>query len=202
MATAPATTRLPNIKGWVYDDEDSYCRVEDEEAREMVTDAYDPTATYTQGATCIQDNKLYRAKADITTAEVWTPDHWEGTSLEQIRKDMETEISTLNANKHSKLFSVWNGMEVEFFTAGNVGFCYITGTQESALTPGAINQYIQIPQEYGSSQFMRIKLLDQNGIPYIVDMTVDYKFGLYYILANSNSTTNWMGWFSYPLQNI
>ena len=98
MATAPATTRLPNIKGWVYDDEDSYCRVEDEEAREMVTDAYDPTATYTQGATCIQDNKLYRAKADITTAEVWTPDHWEGTSLEQIRKDMETEISTLNAN--------------------------------------------------------------------------------------------------------
>lgn len=98
MATAPATTRLPNIKGWVYDDDDSYCRVEDEEAREMVTDAYDPTATYTQGATCIKDNKLYRAKADITTAEVWTPDHWEGTSLEQIRKDMETEISTLNAN--------------------------------------------------------------------------------------------------------
>lgn len=102
MATAPATTRLPNIKGWVYDDEDSYCRVEDEEAREMVTDAYDPTATYTQGATCIQDNKLYRAKADITTAEVWTPDHWEGTSLEQIRKDMETEISTLNAKSVSK----------------------------------------------------------------------------------------------------
>lgn len=106
------------------------------------------------------------------------------------------------ANKHSKLFSVWNGMKVEFFTAGNVGFCYITGTQESALTSGTINQYIQIPQEYGSSQFVRIKLLDQNGIPYIVDMTVDYKFGLYYILANSNSTTNWMGWFSYPLQNI
>lgn len=93
-------------------------------------------------------------------------------------------------------------MKVEFFTAGNVGFCYITGTQESALTSGAIDQYIQIPQEYGSSQFVRIKLLDQNGIPYIVDMTVDHKFGLYYILANSNSTTNWMGWFSYPLQNI
>ena len=97
MATAPATNRLPNIKGWVYDDEDSYCRVEDEEGREMVTDAYDPTATYTQGATCIQDNKLYRAKADITTAEIWTPDHWEGTSLEQIRKDMAAEISSLNA---------------------------------------------------------------------------------------------------------
>lgn len=101
MATAPATKRLPNIKGWVYDDEDSYCRVEDEEAREMVTDAYVPTATYTKGETCIQDNKLYRAKADIATAEIWTPDHWEETSLEQIRKEMAAELSALNANKSS-----------------------------------------------------------------------------------------------------
>lgn len=97
MTTAPATTRLPNIKGWVYDDEDSYCRVEDEEAREMVTDAYDPAKTYKKGETRIQDNKLYRAKADIATAEIWTPDHWEETSLEQIRKEMAEELSALNA---------------------------------------------------------------------------------------------------------
>lgn len=101
MATAPATKRLPNIKGWVYDGEDSYCRVEDEEAREMVTDAYDPKVTYKKGETCIQDNKLYRAKADITTAEIWTPDHWEETSLEQIRKEMAEELSALNASKSS-----------------------------------------------------------------------------------------------------
>ena len=99
MATAPATTRLPNIKGWVYDDEDSYCRVEDEEAREMVTDAYAPKATYTKGETRIHDNKLYRAKVDITTAEIWTPDHWKETSIEQIRAEMAAELSTLNANK-------------------------------------------------------------------------------------------------------
>ena len=107
MATAPATTRLPNIKGWVYDDDDSYCRVEDEEAREMVTDAYDPAKTYKKGETSIQDNKLYRAKVDITTAEIWTPDHWEETSIEQIRAEMAAEISkansdisALNANKN------------------------------------------------------------------------------------------------------
>lgn len=106
MATAPATKRLPNIKGWVYDDEDSYCRVEDEESREMVTDAYDPAATYKKSETCIHDNKLYRAKADITTAEIWTPNHWEETSLETIRAEMAAEISkansdisALNANK-------------------------------------------------------------------------------------------------------
>lgn len=101
MATAPATTRLPNIKGWVYDGEDSYCRVEDEEAREMVTDAYDPAKTYKKGETRIQDNKLYRAKVDITTAEIWTPDHWEETSLETIRAEMASELSALNANKSS-----------------------------------------------------------------------------------------------------
>ena len=98
MATAPATKRLPNIKGWVYDDEDSYCRVEDEEAREMVTDAYDASVTYKKGETRIQDNKLYRAKVDITTAEIWTPDHWEETSLEQIRAEMATEISKANSD--------------------------------------------------------------------------------------------------------
>lgn len=104
MATAPATKRLPNIKGWVYDDEDSYCRVEDEEAREMVTDAYDPKATYKKGETRIQDNKLYRAKADIATAEIWTPDHWEETSLEQIRAEISkanSDINALNASKSS-----------------------------------------------------------------------------------------------------
>lgn len=106
MATAPATKRLPNIKGWVYDGEDSYCRVEDEEAREMVTDAYDPKVTYKKGETCIQDNKLYRAKADITTAEIWTPDHWEETSLEQIRKGMAEELSALNASKVLEVYTL------------------------------------------------------------------------------------------------
>lgn len=103
MATAPATTRLPNIKGWVYDGEDSYCRVEDEEAREMVTDAYDPAKTYKKGETRIQDNKLYRAKVDITTAEIWTPDHWEETSLETIRAEMASELSALNAKSNVKV---------------------------------------------------------------------------------------------------
>lgn len=142
MATAPATTRLPNIKGWVYDDEDSYCRVEDEEAREMVTDAYDPTATYTQGATCIQDNKLYRAKADITTAEVWTPDHWEGTSLEQIRKDMETEISTLNAKipypvytTRNDIFTTNKKVDNQLFTFNQD--CYVVAFARTQGTSGS-----------------------------------------------------------------
>lgn len=42
--------------------------------------AYDATATYAQGAYCVYDGKLYRAKADISTAEAWTAAHWQETS--------------------------------------------------------------------------------------------------------------------------
>lgn len=131
MATAPATKRLPNIKGWVYDDEDSYCRVEDEEAREMVTDAYVPTATYTKGETCIQDNKLYRAKADIATAEIWTPDHWEETSLEQIRKEMAAELSALNAKSKVSFFN----SQAEDIVTPSAGLV-VLNTQKAYLNKG------------------------------------------------------------------
>ena len=64
---------------------------------DMVTKKYDSNATYTKGQTCIQNDKIWRAKADINTPEAWTEGHWEETSLEQIRAEMESEISALNA---------------------------------------------------------------------------------------------------------
>lgn len=200
MATAPATTRLPNIKGWVYDGEDSYCRVEDEEAREMVTDAYDPAKTYKKGETRIQDNKLYRAKVDITTAEIWTPDHWEETSLETIRAEMASELSALNAKSDSDYIAVWNGMEVSLVKRGNVGFCTIGGRQQTAISAGALNAYVKIPSEFSAAMLQRVRLADQDGTPFIVDITTDGQFCLYYILG-SGGPTNWMGSFAYPLKS-
>lgn len=55
--------------------------------------------TYAKGATCIYGDTLYRAKADITTAEEWTAAHWEETNMETIRAEMAAEVSSLNANK-------------------------------------------------------------------------------------------------------
>lgn len=54
--------------------------------------------TYAKGATCIYGDTLYRAKADITTAEEWTAAHWEETNMETIRAEMAAEVSSLNAN--------------------------------------------------------------------------------------------------------
>lgn len=65
---------------------------------DMVTKKYDANAAYTKGQTCIQSDKIWRAKDDINTPESWTEDHWEETSLEQIRAEMESELSALNAS--------------------------------------------------------------------------------------------------------
>ena len=59
--------------------------------------------TYAKGATCIYGDTLYRAKADITTAEEWTAAHWEETNMETIRAEMAAEVSSLNAKTFHKI---------------------------------------------------------------------------------------------------
>lgn len=69
-----------------------------ENANKKISDRYQKK-TYVKGATCIYGDTLYRAKADITTAEEWTAAHWEETNMETIRAEMAAEVSSLNANK-------------------------------------------------------------------------------------------------------
>lgn len=67
-----------------------------ENANKKISDRYQKK-TYAKGATCIYGDTLYRAKADITTAEEWTAAHWEETNMETIRAEMAAEVSSLNA---------------------------------------------------------------------------------------------------------
>ena len=67
-----------------------------ENASKKISDRYQKK-TYAKGATCIYGDTLYRAKADITTAEEWTAAHWEETNMETIRAEMAAEVSSLNA---------------------------------------------------------------------------------------------------------
>ena len=79
-----------------------------ENASKKISDRYQKK-TYAKGATCIYGDTLYRAKADITTAEEWTAAHWEETNMETIRAEMAAEVSSLNANKtetYRKLYEV------------------------------------------------------------------------------------------------
>ena len=87
--------------------------------------------TYAKGATCIYGDTLYRAKADITTAEEWTAAHWEETNMETIRAEMAAEVSSLNAR--SKV-SFLNSQAEDIVTppAGNV----VLNTQKAYLNKG------------------------------------------------------------------
>ena len=68
-------------------------------------DEYDSTSTYEIGDFCIYNNKLYRCITAISTAEAFTPSHWEETSVAEelqgsgkIIDDMNTlEDQTVNA---------------------------------------------------------------------------------------------------------
>ena len=69
-----------------------------ENASKKISDRYQKKV-YVKGATCIYGDTLYRAKADITTAEEWNAAHWEETNMETIRAEMAAELRSLNANK-------------------------------------------------------------------------------------------------------
>ena len=49
-------------------------------------DAYDDTATYSEGELCIYNNTLYvcTVSGGITTPEAWTPAHWTATTIETL----------------------------------------------------------------------------------------------------------------------
>ena len=90
---APATNRLPNTLGYVYDEEDSYTRFEDEEARAMVSAAYNSAQSYAVGDLCIYNNKLW--KATKATSGTWDATAWKETTLAEVNAGMRSDITNL-----------------------------------------------------------------------------------------------------------
>lgn len=167
-------------------------------ARAMISDEYNPVKTYAEGGLCIRNGKIYKA-AKETTGD-WDATAWKETSLTQIQAENAQAISALNAKSDSDYIAVWNGMEISLVKRGNVGFCTIGGRQQTAISAGALNTYVKIPSEFSAAMFQRVRLVDQDGTPFIVDITTDGQFCLYYILG-SGGPTNWMGSFAYPLKS-
>ena len=111
-----------------------------ENANKKISDRYQKK-TYAKGATCIYGDTLYRAKADITTAEEWTDAHWEETNMETIRAEMAAELSSLNANIQPLIsedrINVKVNIEVSSLnTPERTGIYYVTGDNIQALPSG------------------------------------------------------------------
>ena len=64
-------------------------------ANPNISDAYDDTATYSEGDYCIYSNTLYKANTDISTAESWTAAHWTSTTVGEELLSLITRIEAL-----------------------------------------------------------------------------------------------------------
>ena len=62
-----------------------------------VSDRYEKKI-YKKGETCIKYNKLHQAKENIDAPEEWNPVHWEETTVEQIRAQIQQKLSVVNTN--------------------------------------------------------------------------------------------------------
>ena len=62
---------------------------------EALCSKYDPESTYLKDEFVIQLGKVYRAKADIPTAEAWTPAHWNETSVFEQIGNVEALLAAL-----------------------------------------------------------------------------------------------------------
>lgn len=85
---------------------DIYANIED--VKEMISDAYDPTATYAVGDYCIYNNALYRCKTAIATPEAFTPAKWTATNVANEINKIKVIRTTLNSdvNGYSSLSGV------------------------------------------------------------------------------------------------
>ena len=115
-------------------------------------------------------------------------------------------ISALNSSNESKNLtglSVWNGMIVHLTKHGKVCTCYITGEQNEVLTAGNKNGFIDIPEGFRPVTFGRIRLEDQEGIPYIFEIggkSNQEQIGVYYVLGNGTQKTNYYGLLTWVCQ--
>lgn len=95
-------------------------------SKSMISDAYDSTKTYAVGDYCIYNNTLYICKTAITTAEEWTPAHWDATNctteLSELKGTLTDYQSTTSCTPSS-------GVTVRNFKAERVGNLVIITAQ-------------------------------------------------------------------------
>lgn len=63
-----------------------------EKTQTMIADEYDATSTYSKGDVVIHDSELYEAKANISPAEEWNPEHWQKTNVQGLIQSQITDV--------------------------------------------------------------------------------------------------------------
>lgn len=83
----------------------------------QIAPAYSPSSPYAVGDLVLYNNALYRCKTAITTAEAWTPAHWEATTLNDVARkvtDLESASMELDASKAPVIIQEASGSVASF----------------------------------------------------------------------------------------
>ena len=80
---------------------------------QSISNNYSSESTYNAGDIVFYENKLYQAMEDITTAETWTPEHWQQITLSDEITDLKDEVS----EAVPMVYEVGAGKEYTSFTA-------------------------------------------------------------------------------------
>lgn len=126
-----------------------------------VSSTYDPDSTYEAGQYVIYDNKLYRAKADISTPEAWNAEHWDKTTVMQEISDLRSEVDALiltNTKKYGVKFTGSVSAGERLFDA--VGLTAAVGTD----TQTAENDFDNI-EPWASIRRCNTTIVDGERVP-------------------------------------
>ena len=67
----------------------------DKKLQNNISDAYDPTSTYSKGQIYIHDNELYVCNTDIDTPEQFDPNKWDRTNLGEILLNVQKRMNMM-----------------------------------------------------------------------------------------------------------
>lgn len=96
--------------------------------RAMATETYNSETTYTAGAYCIHDGKLYKAQVDISAPEEWTESHWTLTSVGAELRELETALSNKLSNVASERVQIPDRSVFKDFMIGKpYGYYFVYG---------------------------------------------------------------------------
>ena len=70
----------------------------DANGRKIMGDAYDNTATYAVGDYCISGDHAYKCTIEIETPEDFNTNHWQQITIEEILKEHDASIESLNSS--------------------------------------------------------------------------------------------------------
>lgn len=115
-----------------------------------VSDRYEKKI-YKKGETCIKYNKLHQAKENIDAPEEWNPVHWEETTVEQIRAQIQQKLSVVNTKKMSYVSYV--NTRTEPLTTNDASYI-VLDTKKAFLNKGvyAITVFGTISSSGGTAQ--------------------------------------------------